>query len=159
MKKKRAAVRALALAAAAIGLTLASTADANAVTIADYGVISPSNLNFHGCKANIHMGVDAATKSGYARAIFDVPTVDDRGYSCQGWFQRTTNRGSTWTRIGDVHTGGVSSTAWYYADFPAANYVRVCVGDLTTNPNSYTCNIGWAVAAVNGAESFALVRG
>lgn len=142
MRKTRMATRALGLATAAVGLALATTTSASAVSISQDGLIVGSGLDYYGCKANIHAGIGDDGK-GYARAIFDVGS-SQHGWACEGWFQRSVN-GSTWARIGDVHTGGVSSTAWYFANADDGYAVRVCVGEISTDPNSYTCGWGYSV--------------
>lgn len=144
MKKHGTAARALALTTAAVGLTLATTASANAVTIQDGGAIPGSTIDYYGCKANVHLGLDTDAERGYARAVFDLPTSDDRGRTCQGWFQRSVN-GGTWSRIGDVHFDGVSSTAWYYDDGYDGYAARVCVGEITADPSTYICGPAWSV--------------
>jgi hypothetical protein len=145
MKSSRVVSRALALTTAAVGMTLAATTSASATTVTEGGLIPGSSVDYYGCKGNIHAGADLTAMKGYARAIFDVPTVDDRGYACQGWFQRRTGDAQSWSRIGDVHTGGVSSTAWYYANQADDYWVRVCVGDITASPNSYVCGKAFTV--------------
>ncbi|MFI0717642.1 hypothetical protein [Streptomyces sp. NPDC021224] len=153
MTFRRAVPRALALTTAAVGLTLTAATSAGATTVTEGGLIPNTSLDYYGCRGNIHGGADLAALKGYARAIFDVPTVDNRGYSCQGWFQRSTDNAETWSRIGDVHTGGVSSTAWYYADASDGYWVRVCVGDITASPNSYVCSRAVSVEVTYGTAA------
>jgi hypothetical protein len=130
--------------ASAAGVPAATAAPYDGDAVTDLGVVYNSTINYHGCKANMHDGWSEANQEAeYVRAVFDVG-IADNGYACQGWLQRSTDSGAgslpgTWTRLGDVHTGGVSSTAWYFNLGRDDYTARVCVGTITANPNDYTC--------------------
>lgn len=139
MQTSKAVLRAAALTTAAVGLALTTATSASATTVADSGLAPNSSVDFHGCRANVHFGNDtAAGHKGYARGIIDAPTVDDRGYACEGWLQRKID-GGAWYRISDVYSGGAYSTAWYFNNAPDGYHARVCVADLSGNPDSVSC--------------------
>ncbi|MFG1808209.1 hypothetical protein [Streptomyces sp. NPDC049040] len=149
MTKLNAALRTLAVTSAAVGAVVAGTvsASANASTVQDWGVVGEDGgetVHFDNCAANIHAGVDTADSDKiYARAIFLLPT-SSRGRACKGWLQRS-QYGGPWERVGDVHSGGTSSTAWYFADGNYGYTVRVCVGDLLDPSVSYSCGREWTL--------------
>lgn len=154
MRKTKAVVRTLGVTAAAVGVVFAGTAGASAsgtqagtsaAAIQDGGVVGPNGgetVRFDNCAANIHAGVDVADAGKiYARAIFSLPE-SSRSHPCRGWLQRS-QYGGAWERVGDVHSGGTSSTAWYFADGTYGYTVRVCVGDLLDPAVSYSCGTAW----------------
>ena len=152
MTKTKAALRTLAVTAAAVGVVFTGTASASASasTIQDVGVVGltpdkPETVHFDNCAANIHAGIDTADAGKiYARAVFSLPT-SSRGLPCKGWLQRS-QFGGAWERVGDVHTGGTSSTAWYFADGNYGYSVRVCVGDLLDPSVSFNCGTEWLLS-------------
>lgn len=97
-----------------------------------------NSVAFVGCSGQLQEGFSTSTGDIYARALFG-NDVSSRGLECQGWLERTTDGGSTWTTVSDIHLGA-GGTDYYY---DAGGYeARVCVGDFLYS-NSYSCAAWW----------------
>lgn len=143
------AARAVATAAAAAGLVIGLTGSAQAqdgYTNGSY--VSSQHQSFAGCVGDLQTGTSTSNGSLYARGMFILNTstrkdANGNSLACQGWLQRSTNGGQTWSDLSYRHVGygGVHAGTDYYYD--GAGYLaRVCVGDFLYY-NSYSCGSGF----------------
>ncbi|NUS13289.1 MAG: hypothetical protein HOY69_18115 [Streptomyces sp.] len=145
---RKTALRALGTAAAAAGLAIGLSGTAQAETGYTNGqYVTSQHQVFAGCVGDLQYGTSNATNAIYARGMFILNTstrtdADGNYLMCQGWLQRSTDGGRTWTDISDVHVGygGVHAGTSYYYDGPGY-LARVCVGDFLYY-NSYSCGSG-----------------
>jgi hypothetical protein len=140
---KKNALRVLASSAAVAGLALGMTGTAQAQDGFTNGAyMASTSVSFVGCSGEVQAGTSNSNGEVYARGWFTLNT-STRGLTCKGWLQRSTNGGSSWTTVSDIHEGfggAVVGTDYYYDQ--GTDRVRVCVGDLDFS-NSYSCGAGW----------------
>ncbi|WP_327289306.1 hypothetical protein [Streptomyces sp. NBC_01198] len=141
MNKKKAA-RALATCAAALGLATGVTNSAQAQAGYTDGYVQlTTEVVFVNCGGAVQFGTSDSNGSLYARGVFTL-NLSSRARECQGWLQRSTNKGASWTTISGIHhsaNGEVQYTDYYW---DSTGYMaRVCVGDMLYS-NSYSCGPG-----------------
>jgi hypothetical protein len=127
-----------------VGLSLGLTASAQAQTGFTNGAyIASTQVGFVGCTGELQEGWFTSTNKLYARGWFTLNT-SSRGLACQGWLERSTDSGQTWSTVSGVHIGADGQTVGtdYYYDNDANYRARVCVGDFLYY-NSYSCGAGW----------------
>jgi hypothetical protein len=140
---KRSLVRALGIGVASAGLAIGVTSSAQAETGFTNGAyISSTYVSFVGCSGQVQAGYSTSTGDTYARGWFTLNT-STRGLACQGWLERSTNGGSSWSDLSYTHVGAGGQTVGtdYYYDGPGY-LARVCVGDFLYS-NSYSCGGGF----------------